>query len=949
MLRRFHHLVLLTALLLPITANGQAKRALDHDDVNRWMTIQDVEMTDTGTWVAWVQAPARGDGILHIRSIDGKTTHTIHRGQDPAFSGNGRFVMFRIVPEADSVRQKKLDDVPKKDMPTDSLGILDLFDGSIERIAHVQSFGVSDEDRALAFWKLNEEASKAMEKTDSTEVSEEPSQEPEEKEEEEDAEEDDKPDKKKGVVAYARHLDSETTIELHHVTDFLIEPDGNAVVFIRESEEGTDDGVYALTGATLAETTALIGEGNYARLALSEDGLQMAFLTNQGDFLADQPSWSVYAGDKTSAQVIAQEGSAGMPPGWWVSENQTPSFSDSGKRLYFGSAPRPDPDPEDDDILDEEKVNVDIWNWKDPLLQPMQLVQLNRERDRSYQAVIHLEDGSIVQLATEDIPDISLSSKGDGEIALGRSNMAYRQEISWDSPGYQDAWVINTATGERSQFLTAVQDTPRLSPEGGYVTWWDRDIGEWMALDTATMESKVMSEGSEHSLVNELHDWPYGAGSYGSAGWTEDDAEFVMYDKYDLLARSFEGDLRNVSEGAGRATSTQLRYQNIDFDEPALPSSDDWLLRALNMDSMDGGYWEVDPRRGDAEPVLMSANQYRIYKKAEDADVVLAARSSFREFPDLQVTDMDMKDWTRLSDANPQQADFSWGTSELVEWTSLDGEPLKGILYKPDGFDASNQYPMMVYFYEKSSTGLHRHIAPSAGGSSINYSFYVSRGYLLFVPDIPYKVGYPGESAMNAIMPGITSLIDQEFVDRTRIGVQGHSWGGYQIAYMVTQTNLFVAAEAGAPVSNMTSAYGGIRWASGMSRMFQYERTQSRIGGTLWNAQQRYIHNSPLFQADKVKTPVLMMHNDDDGAVPWYQGIEFFVALRRLGQPVWMLNYNGEGHGLSDLDARRDWQIRMQQFFDHYLIDAPAPVWLEEGVPALKKGKTMGFELVDNE
>ncbi|HAY36815.1 MAG TPA: S9 family peptidase, partial [Bacteroidetes bacterium] len=211
---------------------------------------------------------------------------------------------------------------------------------------------------------------------------------------------------------------------------------------------------------------------------------------------------------------------------------------------------------------------------------------------------------------------------------------------------------------------------------------------------------------------------------------------------------------------------------------------------------------------------------------------------------------------------------------------------------------------------------------------------------------IPYKTGYPGESAMNAIMPGITSLIDQGFVDRDRIGTQGHSWGGYQIAYMVTQTDLFAAAEAGAPVSNMTSAYGGIRWASGMSRMFQYERTQSRIGGTLWDAQQRYIHNSPLFQADKVKTPLLMMHNDEDGAVPWYQGIEYFVALRRLGQPVWMLNYNGAGHGLSDLDDRRDWQIRMQQFFDHYLMDAPAPVWMERGVPAVDKGKTMGLELV---
>ncbi len=201
---------------------------------------------------------------------------------------------------------------------------------------------------------------------------------------------------------------------------------------------------------------------------------------------------------------------------------------------------------------------------------------------------------------------------------------------------------------------------------------------------------------------------------------------------------------------------------------------------------------------------------------------------------------------------------------------------------------------------------------------------------------------------MNAVMPGITNLIDAGFVDRDKVGVQGHSWGGYQIAYMVTQTNLFAAAEAGAPVVNMTSAYGGIRWASGMSRAFQYERTQSRIGGTLWNAQQRYIHNSPLFQADKVQTPLLMMHNDDDGAVPWYQGIEYFSALRRLQKPVWMFNYNGAGHGLSDLVDRRDWTIRMQQFFDHYLKDAPQPVWLKSGVPAVKKGQTLGLELVDN-
>ena len=320
-------------------------------------------------------------------------------------------------------------------------------------------------------------------------------------------------------------------------------------------------------------------------------------------------------------------------------------------------------------------------------------------------------------------------------------------------------------------------------------------------------------------------------------------------------------------------------------------------------------------------------------------------RSTFQEFPDIWVTDLDFEAPSRVTAANPQQSEYSWGTAEVVEWTSADGIKLQGILYKPDGFDPSEQYPMMVYFYERSSDGLHQYTVPAAGSSSINRSFYVSRGYLLFVPDIPYRIGYPGESAVDAVVPGVVSLIDEGFVDKERVGVQGHSWGGYQIAYMVTRSDIFAAAEAGAPVSNMTSAYGGIRWASGMSRAFQYERTQSRIGGSRWADPRRYIENSPICTADKIRTPVLMMHNDEDGAVPWYQGIELFVAMRRLGKPVWMLNYNGEAHGLRQEHNQRDWAIRMQQFFDHYLMDQPMPVWMDEGVPAILKGETLGLEL----
>jgi len=183
------------------------------------------------------------------------------------------------------------------------------------------------------------------------------------------------------------------------------------------------------------------------------------------------------------------------------------------------------------------------------------------------------------------------------------------------------------------------------------------------------------------------------------------------------------------------------------------------------------------------------------------------------------------------------------------------------------------------------------------------------------------------------------------FIDRKKIGIQGQSWGGYQTAWLITQTNMFAAAMAGAPVSNMTSAYGGIRWESGLSRMFQYENNQSRIGATLWDKPLQYIENSPLFYVPKIKTPLLIMHNDNDGAVPWYQGIELFTAMRRLNKPVWMLTYNNEEHNLKaeSWANRMDLTIRMKQFFDHYLKDEPMPWWMQYGVPAIQKGKELGY------
>ena len=330
--------------------------------------------------------------------------------------------------------------------------------------------------------------------------------------------------------------------------------------------------------------------------------------------------------------------------------------------------------------------------------------------------------------------------------------------------------------------------------------------------------------------------------------------------------------------------------------------------------------------------LAMLPKAFRRLRKAREADVLIFNLSTFQESPDLWTADMEFKALRRLSELNPQQKDFLWGKAETVRWHSADGVELKGTLIKPEGFDPQKKYPLMVYFYERLSQRLHSY-RPPAPGTSPNATYYVSNGYLWFEPDIVYRVGYPAESCVKCVVSGVQHLIDQGFVDENAIGAAGHSWGGYQTAYLITETDIFAAVESGAPVSNMTSAYGGIRWGSGMSRAFQYERTQSRIGGSLWRYPLRYIENSPVFHADKVRTPILMMHNDQDGAVPWYQGIEYFCALRRLGREAYMFNYVGAGHGLRRRADLMDWTMRMQQFFDHHLRGREAPEWMKRGVP----------------
>jgi dipeptidyl aminopeptidase/acylaminoacyl peptidase len=659
--------------------------------------------------------------------------------------------------------------------------------------------------------------------------------------------------------------------------------------------------------------------------------------------------FAVYHYDVRSEKTdsLIYPGMPGMPAGFGPGEHSRPYFSDNGQRLFVGTAPVPVAEPEDT-LLAEEKYSLDIWHWQDPMLQSQQKVMVNQLRRRSFPAVYHFREARLVQLADEDMPGISMDSENNAGEALGYSPVPYMIERQWTGGNARDLYVVNVADGSRTLVAERVEGNAGMSPAGHYIYWYEPEGQTWMAYDMASKSKVRLMDGVNVSLSNELHDLPMFARPYGLAGWTPGDREVLVYDRYDIWKVDPTGNkpAENITNGYGRENRIVLRIQNLDRDDDFVRLNEVVFLSGSDEVSRQSGYFRLN--RGRLEKVTMEDASLSGLQKAKDADRFIFRKSTYNDFPDLWTSDSDMSEAVKISDANPQQDDYYWGRVQVVEWQNFQNETLEGLLYLPEDMDESKTYPMLVYFYERSSQGLHQHFIPSPSRSTINRSYCTSNGYIVFVPDITYETGFPGESAYNAIVSGTKAMVERyPFIDRDNMGLQGQSWGGYQIAYLVTRTNMFKAAMAGAPVSNMVSAYGGIRWQTGINRQFQYEQTQSRIGGTLWEKPLRYIENSPVFFADKIETPLLIMHNDEDGAVPWYQGIELFTAMRRLSKPVWMLVYNGEAHNLTKWPNRMDLSVRMYQFFDYYLKGEPAPAWLRHGIPAVDKGRVDAYELVD--
>ncbi|MEI6122724.1 MAG: prolyl oligopeptidase family serine peptidase [Bacteroidota bacterium] len=927
------------AFALQTSAQSIQKKPLDTGVYTTWKTLKNATISNDGIWISYEINPLKGDGWLYILNPQKNHTDSIPRASDAQFSTNSNFVVFKIKQPEDSIRKLKLKKKKEDELPKDSMGVYNLLTLKTTKFDNVKSFKMGkDGSDWIAF--LKEEKKEKTEKTDTNSKKTDTVQ-----IKKTDTKTNKKKDKKQtGTDLVIYNPISTKSLTQKRITEYCFSKNGEMLSMVSLKKDSIDTvKVKVFLTRTEKLDTLFQSIGLVKNIANDDDGQQLVFQYSADTAKIKQYKLYYWATRSNQCRTIIDTTEKQFPTKWTLSDNQQPDFSDDGSLIYFYTAPCQKPEPKDT-LLDDEKVKLDLWSWTDGEIQSQQLKELDANKKKSWLAVYRVSDSSIVQLA-DSLTDRVVLLKKNLNLAMSVVNQPYEKLASWESPSYCDVYFEDVNTGRKSLVLQKQQYSFSLSPWGKYIVYYCIKDSTWNTFSIADKRFICLTKNLPVQFYEEENDNPEEPSPYGIAGWTGNDTYLLVYDKYDIwkIDPLMKEKPVNITKN-GRAMNLQYRYIATDKEAVFIDTKKPMLLSVFNKVSRQSGFSSLSFKADKAVKILITDEaKFSFIAKAKNADKILYTRQTFTQYPDAIYSDLAFANRKKISNTNPQQCNYVWGTSELVHWVSYQGKKLDGLLFKPDNFDSTKTYPMIVYFYEKYADLLYNHWIPAPSRSTINPSYYCSNGYLVFMPDIEYMIGHPGKSAYDCIVSGTEFMKQKPFVAKNKIGIQGQSWGGYQVAYLITQTDIYSAAMAGAAVSDMISAYGGIRWETGISRMWQYEESQSRIGATLWEKPELYFENSPILFANQVKTPLLMMNNDNDGAVPWYQGIEYYSALRRLNKPVWMLNYNGDVHNLEKWPNRIDFSIRMKQFFDYYLKNDSMPEWMKNGIPALDKGKKLNY------
>lgn len=878
-------ILLLIFINISIVALCEEKKPLTWNDVLLWNRVSEKSISNDGEFIAIKNQNWKGESVLKVYDNKAELIIAFKNATNHQFLNNHTvlFVQEPLQKTKDSLERAK-----SKNKAQQSLIAYDLITKDRIIIDSLKSYKASKESATIAYIRGGKK-NKTLQITN-----------------------------KNGAI------------EIDEVKQYIFSKDGNELMYLISDTVKNSIGKINLDDLKKVEIYETPEE--IKSITISEDGSVVAFVVgSKNDKIGT--SNKLYTFTKQLKEIEIPSNSA---ENWIINHHANLSFTEDNKRLYFGTSPRfIEPDTL---TLKSQKAVVDVWHWNEPVLHTQQINKKSKELKRSYKAVALLEKGASVQLADTSVPTVVVSQKGAGNIAYAQTTEPYKISTMWRFDTDSDLYLIDIESGNRTLLKEKFNARVNLSPEGEYLYWYAPAEKTWNSYNIEQKKKFEIASPKNFITYDDINDEPNYPSQQGEVGWETEDRAFYVYGKYDIWKLDPQNAVapKNITRN-GTATQTKYKVINLDSEKKSFDKNERLLLYTFDTKTKGSAFATV-PISGARPKVLISdLMRYSGVVKAKDSEELIFTKESFEQSPEIYLTDISFKDIEKLSDINPQQSDFNWGTVEQVSWVSLVGDTLQGLIFKPENFDATKKYPLICNFYDRDSDNRFSYRTPEPHRSTIDYHYYTSNGYVIFNPDNKYYDGHPGKSCYDAVMPGLDKVIEFGYIDTDRIGAQGHSWGGYQVAHLATKTDRFAAIESGAPVVNMLSAYGGIRWATGRSRAYQYEKGQSRIGGTPWENPELYLENSPLMEMDKVTTPILIMHNDKDGHVPWTQAIEYFIALRRLQQPVWLLNYNDEPHWPTTIPNKLDFQIKMSQFFNHYLKGEKVPSWMENGIQAIEK------------
>lgn len=913
----FHFGRILSFLLLTLyfTNPLAAQKQFTFEDVMKFEDIKTPVISADGGWAAFGVWPEIGDGEVRVVSTDGNTEYIIERGERPGFTKNGQWAgAFVKQPYIEAKNAGK-------NAKRRGLTLLQTSDGETKEFERVRRFSFSNNSEWALLQHYQE---KGLSKKFNNSYL--------------------------GSSATLVELESGDTRELPFVRQASFDSTSTWLVYSVADTAGRENGLYKIDlKDENPRPEKITGERNslYSNLSWNHSEGLLAFTeavidTSRENLPGDAAiyTWNVAGGEPE--QLVSPNEPEDQ---YRLRTTNRLTWTKDGKRLFFR-------------LMEDEMVAIDeartaeedsltagnlydtsrilndiegvVWHTDDPLIKPHEKKQWNNRKNHLHTAVYHFEEEHWVMLTDEDMPDVYFSHNPN--VVIGRNSEPYAKELTWDGR-YTDYYTVDLSTGERTKLLEKSRFRPVVSPGGKWITWFDGENRHLLQVESGT--ARNITGGLGVPFADEDNDRPQPSGSYGIAGWTENDSDILFYDKYDIWQVNTDtGSATNITDGTGRDENRIFRIRNLNPDRETFKENEKLILSMRHDQKKHTGIYEARIGRQGVKRLIEEDRKYTILRKAENSDEILFTRQTYREYPNIWVANnQNFRKVKQISDLHENLTDtYAWGHAELIEWTNMDGRTVQGVLIYPGNYDPDKKYPVLTYYYERYSQRLYDFNKPVTNHRP-NFAQYTSDGYAVFLPDVWFDVPIPGYSATKNLVPGVQKLVDMGVADPNGLGLHGHSWSGYLTAHVVTQTDVFSAAVAGAPVSNMTSAYGGIRWASGRARQFQYEKTQSRLGVSLWENPNPYIENSPLFYADRINTPLMLQHGDADGAVPWYQSIELYLALRRLGKDSVFLQYYDEPHHLQKFANKLDYSIKMKEYFDHYLKGEPAAAWITDGVP----------------